>query len=137
MTVSEQIISVINILCEKFGIVIDWTTENAVPYLEILFSKLINYEIATSIVKMAIIILLSIGSIVATKKFYPTFKDGWRKNAESNCDIGWQVASVFAIIGLIIINFVAILVVNAQIMDIIQCTIFPEMYIFEYVKSLT
>ena len=50
MTVSEQIIQVIDALCEKFGIVVDWTNENVFPYLETLCEKLIAYEIATSIV---------------------------------------------------------------------------------------
>ena len=31
MTVSEQIIQVIDALCEKFGIAIDWTTQNIIP----------------------------------------------------------------------------------------------------------
>ena len=30
---SEQIIEVLNALCEKFGIAIDWTAENVMPYL--------------------------------------------------------------------------------------------------------
>ena len=30
MTVSEQIIQVLDALCEKFGLVIDWTSENAI-----------------------------------------------------------------------------------------------------------
>ena len=50
MTVSEQIIQVIDALCEKFGIVVDWTSESVIPYLEILCTKLIKYEICTSIV---------------------------------------------------------------------------------------
>lgn len=36
MTVSEQIISVLDALCEKFGIAINWTEENVIPYVEIL-----------------------------------------------------------------------------------------------------
>ena len=76
MTVSEQIIQVINALCEKFGIAINWTSENVIPYLETLCRKLITYEISTSIFWMVIMTLVSIASIVATRKFYPTFKDG-------------------------------------------------------------
>lgn len=135
MTVSEQIIQVIDALCEKFGIVVDWTNENVVPYLEILCGKLITYEIATSIVWMVIMILISVASIVATKKFYPTFKDGWERNARSYVDVGWQVGSVFAIIGIIVVNFSTICVLGTQIMDIIKCTVFPEMYVFEYISK--
>lgn len=134
MTVSEQIIQVIDALCARLGIAIDWTSENVLPYIETLCGKLINYEIGTSIAWMVIWLALSIGSIVATKKFYPTFKKGIE---EQDCyDVGWSVALFFAIIGLVFIYFVTILVVGQQIMDIIKCATFPEMYVFEYVQRI-
>ena len=136
MKISEQIIEVINALCEKIGIVVDWTSENVIPYLEILCGKLITYEICTSIVLMAIMILLSIGSVVATKKLAPTFKMGLKANAQSYCDVGWEVGTVFAIIGLVAINLTALIVVCVQIMDIVKCATFPEMYVFEYISKL-
>ena len=80
-------------------------------------------------------ILISVASIVAAKKFYPTFKDGWERNARSSYEMGWQVASVFAIIGIIAVNFSTICVLGTQIMDIIKCAVFPEMYVFEYVSK--
>ena len=136
MTVSEQIIQVLDVLCEKFGIAVNWTSENVIPYLEILCGKLITYEIYTSIVWMVIMTLVSIGSIVATKKLYPTFKNGCEENARSYCDVGWEIASTFAIIALVIINFATICVLATQIMDIVKCATFPEMYIFEYISVL-
>ena len=135
MTVSEQIIQVLNALCEKFGIAINWTSENVVPYLENLCGKLVAYEIGTSVAWMVIMSLVSIGSIVATKRLYPTFKNGWEED-RLNYDVGWQIGSVFAIITLVIINFATICVLGTQIMDIIKCVTFPEMYVFEYVQSI-
>ena len=134
MTVSEQIIQVLDALCEKFGIVIDWTSANVIPYIETLCGKLIAYEIGTSIAYMVIMILLSIASIVATKKFYPAFKQGLED--ESSWECGWTIGTTFAIIGLVILNLVTIIVVGVQVMDIIKCATFPEMYIFEYVNTL-
>ena len=58
MTVSDQIIAVLNDLCEKFGVAIDWSSENIIPYLQALCEKYIHYEIATSI---AYIVLACIG----------------------------------------------------------------------------
>ena len=136
MTVSEQIIQVIDALCEKFGIAVDWTSQNVIPYVETLCRKLITYEIVASIALMVIMVVLSIGSVVATKKLYPTFKDGYERNARSYCDVGWQVGSIFAIIGLVLLNLATIIVVGVQIMDIIKCLTFPEMYIFEYISTL-
>ena len=136
MTVSEQIIQVINVLCEKFGIVIDWTGANVIPYIEVLCSKLVTYEICTSIAWMVTCMLLSIGSIVATKKLAPTFKRGLEANARSGWDCGWEVCTGFAIAGLIFLNVITILVIGCQTMDIIKCLTFPEMYVFEYISAL-
>lgn len=134
MTISEQIIQVLDALCEKFGIVIDWTNANVIPYLEVLCSKLIAYEIGTSIAWMAIMILVSVGCMVATKRFYPAFKNGIEN--QEYCEIGWSVGSVCAIIGLVIIYLSTIIVCGVQIMDIIKCTTFSEMYIVEYIQRL-
>lgn len=135
MTVSEQIIQVIDALCEKFGIAVNWTGENVIPYIELLCGKLIAYKIGTSIAWMVIMISLSIGSIVATKKLMPIFKEGLEHDARSY-DSGWEIGTCLAIIGLVILNLITIIVVGVQIMDIIKCATFPEMYIFEYVSSL-
>lgn len=135
MTVSEQIIQVIDALCEKLGIAIDWTSENVIPYIETLCGKLISYEIGTSIAWMVIWVVLSVGCMVATKKFYPVFKNGLEED-KTNYDIGWSLASVFSIIALAIIHLTTIIVVGTQVMDIIKCLTFPEMYVFEYVQNI-
>lgn len=132
MTVSEQIIQVINALCEKFGVAIDWTGENVIPYIEILCKKLITYEIGTSIMWMVFWAILSIACMILTKKFYPKFKEGLNQGYNE----GWIVGSAFSIFGLVIVYMIAIIVVMIQIGDIIKCTTFPEMYIFEYVSNL-
>jgi hypothetical protein len=135
MTVSEQIIQVIDALCEKFGIAVNWTSENVIPYVETLCKKLVAYEIGTSIAWMVIMVSLSIGSIIATKKFYPTFKKGLEEE-EDSWDCGWTITTTFAIIGLVGLNLATIIVVGCQTMDIIKCATFPEMYIFEYISEL-
>lgn len=132
MNVSEQIIQVIDALCEKFGIAMDWTGENVIPYFETLCEKLIKYEIATSLASITFMFLFVIGCIIATKKLYPIFKNG----IERDCDYGWIVGSVCAIIALAIVGIIAITVFVDNTMDIIKCVTFPEMYVFEYIQGI-
>ncbi len=134
MEVSEQIIQVLDALCEKFGLAIDWTSENVIPYLTTLGAKLISYEIWTSVFWIGFMIALTIASVIATKRLYPVFKKGVEKQDWLDC--GWTVASGFAVTGLIMLYIIAIIVIVTQIIDIIKCTTFPEMYIFEYVQSV-
>lgn len=49
MNFSQEIINVLDYLCKRFGIVIDWTSENVMPYLEDLCARYIQFEIKTSI----------------------------------------------------------------------------------------
>ena len=135
MTVSDQIIQVIDALCEKFGIAVNWTGENVIPYIEELCGRFITYAITTSVATIVIMTLLSIGSAVATKKLYPIFKKGLEEDARTYSG-GWEVGSTLAIVGLVILNLATVIVICAQTMDIIKCITFPEMYIFEYVSSL-
>lgn len=134
MTVSEQIIQVLNALCEKFGMAIDWTSENVIPYVTTLCMKLVSYEIWTSVAYILLMATLSIIAIALTKRFYPTFRDGV-KNAKWYED-GWEAASIFAIIGLISLHTASLIVTIVQIFDIIKCVTFPEMFIFEYIQGM-
>ena len=66
MTVSSEIIEVLDYLGEKFGIAIDWTSNNVLPYLQTLADKFIKWEISTSIVWIVIAAFIMVGMIVLT-----------------------------------------------------------------------
>ena len=68
MSLSDEIIKVLDALAEKFGLVIDCTSQNVIPYLEQLCGKYVNYEIAISVVWFILsIILLFIGKWLIEK----------------------------------------------------------------------
>ena len=137
MTASEQIIQVVDMLCEKFGIAVDWTGENVIPYIETLCGKLIGYEVGTSIAWMAIWLMVSICSVVATRKLTPIFKNKIEKDRSKYFpSYDWEIGAGFAIAGLVFINLVTVIVICTQIMDIIKCVTFPEMFVFEYVQKI-
>lgn len=119
MTISSQIIEVLDDLCRRFGIVIDWSAENVMPYLQELAGKFVSWEIATSkmwIVVAAIAIIL--GVIVFAVDIKICFMDGFG-----------------AMIGFITV-FVAITVVVCQVYEILTCVHFPEKMIFDYVSNM-
>lgn len=128
MTISAQIIEVLDDLCRKFGLAIDWSQENILPYLQELAGKYISWEIATSWLWIALAILLVVSavalfilSVVAVKKM----RD----------DDGVFLAVTMSVIGAFLI-IIAFCIVMAQIGDILTCQYFPEKQIFEYVKGL-
>ena len=120
MQASDQIIQVLDYLGEKLGVSIDWTSENILPYVQTLYSKYINWEIATSIVWLVVGIALIILAIIAFKG---------ARNPNIN-DEG------FLYLVFIVLLIPGVIVMFAQVFDIIKCIYIPELKIYEYVKSL-
>lgn len=120
MQISDQIIEVLNYLGEKLGVTIDWTSENVLPYVQTLCGKYINWEIATSVVWLVVGIALIILAVISFKgaKDPDIYDEGFL----------YMVFVILLILGVI--------VMFAQVFDIIKCIYIPELKIYEYVKSL-
>lgn len=130
MTVSEQIIQVLDALCAKFGIVIDWTATNVMPQLEVLCGKFIRFEIWTSIAYMVIVtVMLAVSWIVfgATRK--GAVEDDYDVTLISIVNVA--AGAIGAVMILIFFG-----VVGQQSFDIIEAVTFPEKTLFDYVNGL-
>ena len=119
MTVSAQIIEVLNDLCLKFGLAIDWSQENVLPYLEELAGKYITWEVATSTMWIVIGAILVVGGLIC----FVT-------------DIKWSWADGFVAFVSCFVIVVGMCVVGYQIYDILTCKYFPEKQLCEYVSGL-
>lgn len=129
MTVSEQVIQVLDKLCEKFGMAIDWTNENVIPYVKELGIKLVNWEIMTSIF-LGIVYIIILAAIVIIATF---FIKGGKKTDWNDFYMGGTIIS--AIVGApALIIFVCLLC--SEIFDIITALTFPELTIIGYIKDL-
>lgn len=71
---SNEIIKVIDALAAKFGIAVDWTSANVLPYLETLCGKYVDYEIMTSAVWIVIGVLMLVGAVGSCKIFRLSLK---------------------------------------------------------------
>lgn len=118
MTVSDQIIAVLNDLCAKFGVAIDWSTENVIPYATELCDRYIRYEIATSIAWAVIATIVPVVLLIIAHKHHD-------EDVIIPCSIiGW----IGAVIAFITVSF--------QIFDIIECATIPEKTILEYIWTV-
>ena len=133
MEISEQVIKVLDAVCDKFGIAIDWTSNNVIPYIEQLGNKIVTYDVCMSIMWLVVgCIPLTIAFLI--KKFLNKkkleakdkpndyyFTDGSLNGAED----------IYFIIGILLV--VAIVIGIANIQGIIQDIIFPEKTIIEFI----
>ena len=133
---SAQIIEVLNDICEKFGIAVDWTSKNIQPYLKELMTKCINYKLATDIVWLVVgIILLIIGGVLLRFAFnnnhkYHEIKDYYER-MHSNLD---ETVAAQIIFGGICLSIAVILTLYFTI-NLITCVTFPEKIILDMVRS--
>ena len=129
---SEEIIKVLDALAEKFGLTVDWTSANVIPYLERLCGKYVNYEIATSVVWILLgVICLFIGKWGVKKTKYCYNK--YQEISEIN---DWDVAATLVgiITGVIIIA--SVIVIISEVFNITTCLTFPEKIILDELMSI-
>lgn len=125
MTVSNQIIAVLDAICEKFGIVIDWTASNIMPYLQDLCKRIVTYEIATSVAWIILqVVILLLAFYVRNKKIKPL--------AEADDDDYYFI--VIATTICIVIAIIATVVICVQVADIISALAIPEITIYKFAK---
>lgn len=135
-TMSTQIIEVLNDICEKFGVAVDWTSKNVQPYLKELMMKCVNYKLATDIVWLVVgVILLIIGGALVkfaliNKRKYNEIND-YYELIHSCLD---DVAGFQFIIGSICLGVAVILILYFTI-NLVACLTFPEKIILDMVQS--
>lgn len=134
--VSSQIIDVINELCSKFGIAIDWSQKNVQPYLESLVVKAVNYELYTSIMWIVIgTILIGIGLFYLSKankckKRYIKYKKDSMVDTESD----YICKDLYRILAwLLLIIAILFIIYNAN--DVIKCVTFPDKVVFDMIYN--
>lgn len=127
MTASQQVIEVIDELCRRFGIVVDWSKDNVFPYVEELIGKIVNYELWTSVVWLVM-------AIVAGYFIYRLIK--WSAKGIKEHD--WWDNDLYCV-GAIVGAFLAVgavVVCCQQIFDIVTCITFPEKVLYEFISTM-
>ena len=122
MSFSSQFIEVLDALCEKFGIAVDWTSQNVVPYLTDLAARIITYEIWTSAawIVIAAIVFLIIWKMTKNMCKTDASDDEW-------------VLGLVVRIGVGILCFV---VISVEVFDIIEALALPEKTLYDFVMGL-
>lgn len=128
---NEELVKALTELANKFGIAIDWTSQNVLPYVQELMSRIVRFEIATSVMWL-IIGLMFIASAYWMIKLVKFFQ---RKNKEQPYGM-WDVGTGVAIGFTILFPIIGVCIVFSQIYDFIQCGILPEVIVLRYLGMI-
>lgn len=127
MSVSKQIIEVLNDLCNKFGLAIDWSNKNVMPYLKELMGRFIAWEISTSIIWIVLGVIMSIIGIILVR-------DIWKQQDDYDYFGDLDEGITWFFIGSLILIIIGILVTVIQCFDICQAIYLPEKTIYDFIQ---
>ena len=134
--VSSQIIDVINELCSKFGIAIDWSQKNVQPYLESLVVKAVNYELYTSIMWIvigAILIGISLFYLSKANKCKERYIK-YKKDSTVDTESDYICKDLYRILGwFLFITAILLIIYNTN--DVIKCITFPDKVVFDMIYN--
>lgn len=130
---SSEIIKVLDDLSKRFGVAIDWTNQNILPYLQILMNKYITYMVVRNIISIIFWILVIIISIFCYRciKKHPEFgikQYEYCKRIDYSDRFMCIALSIIAIL-------VAFFMIFGKINNLTELLLFPEKAVFEYIQS--
>lgn len=130
---SEEIIKVLDALAEKFGLAVDWTSANVIPYLEQLCGKYVHYRIATSVIWLLFGIIVGVIGFAIYKYVNKNKELGIVRYKILNDDYFVRVLIYCGVIGVFVIS---VAIIMSQVFNIATCLTFPEKIIIEELKSV-
>lgn len=139
VTVADQIIQVLDELCKKFGVVIDWASDNVMPYLLELMNKIVNYRLFCSWIYFGLFLTLFVIFLLVIKKYLKLINTDKKELKNDKRFIPqfvyeYPLGTFLIIIGFEFL-FLVFMIVN--IMNIGECYYFPEKAVFDFIKSYT
>lgn len=129
---SEEIIKVLDNLAQKFGIAIDWTSQNVMPYLEDLASRYIAYNNLIAITQIVISVILIATGIICTIKLIR-----WTKKDTFDTYNDDEFIFITGMTGSLILIALGVVLIIGNTIGIIQNVCMPELTILDYIKTLT
>lgn len=114
---TKEMIEVLEYLFDKFGIVVDWSNNEIIPYVKELAGKIVAYKSGVAwlwIVVGAIALIVGVvGLIIALNNGYD----------------GWAVISV-------LVGVVGIVLIICFAHTVIACKTFPEKVVLDYIQNI-
>lgn len=124
---NEELIKALTELAKKFGVAIDWTSQNVLPYVQELASRIIKFEVATSVLWAAIGAMF----VISFRWWMPFIRNLVKKSKENPYDV-YDVYAALATAGMIIALIIGGLIILQQAYDIVECAILPEAVVLRY-----
>ena len=133
----EEVIKVLKHLGDQFGVAIDWSSANIMPYLNDLMGRIVKYGIYINIYNIffnIFCIALFVGITVVLYKLAnrAIIKP---KNSENNLAEALSIAYVVSCTATVVVIVVGIIRISDSITNIIELNTVPEKYVIEMIQD--
>lgn len=141
---SNEIIKILDDLAKRFGIAIDWTAENVLPYLKELFSRVVKYEIVQSIILMGVACLMLMGIMIAIWKIFD-LKKKCEKTHKENMLWWWNSVNAYTVFNdepgfgicgtIVVLTVIAMTIFAVNLDDALRWSFIPELKLVEWIND--
>ena len=125
MTISSEITNILNDLGSRFGVVIDWTSQNVTPYIQDLISRIAKLEMCNSIMALICGIICAIATILCIRFAVKHYED------DVDEFIGISIVTISIICGMLMLILIPI-----GIDGLTKAIYLPEFTAIEYMQKL-
>ena len=130
----QDVITVLDAVCDKLGVAIDWSAENVAPKLEAFVARYSTYLIAVHILYLVLALLVLAGGVTAMVLTWRSYrKRGWAYDGYlGGTSMACQLAVMFSIMAAIL----AAICAGAMISTLIQLATVPEIAVANDILSM-
>lgn len=135
----NEVIKVLNHLGDQFGVAIDWSSANVMPYLNDLMSRMIKYGIYINIYHIIYAIFITAVFIIVTIVLYKIACKMILRSEENEEHINsakiLSTAFAISLVTTVIVVLIEIGNIKDCIADIIELNTVPEKYVIEIIQD--
>lgn len=135
----NEVIKVLNHLGDQFGVAIDWSSANVMPYLNDLMTRMIKYGIYINIYHIIYAIFITAIFIIVTIVLYKIACKMILRSEENEEHINsakiLSTAFAISLVTTVIVALIEIGNIKDCIADIIELNTVPEKYVVEIIQD--
>jgi hypothetical protein len=135
----NEVIKVLNHLGDQFGVAIDWSSANVMPYLNDLMTRMIKYGIYINIYHIIYAIFITAVFIIVTIVLYKIACKMILRSEENEEHINsakiLSTAFAISLVTTVIVVLIEIGNIKDCIADIIELNTVPEKYVIEIIQD--
>lgn len=137
----DEVIKVLDHLCDKFGIAIDWTSANVMPYLQDLMARIVKYGIYQNVSEIIFCLMLLLIVAFITRKLYKasykyaSIYEETNKYDDKSTAMFFTTAFMIGLAATAITTIMVLCVIKTSVNEIIELSTVPEKYVIEMIQE--